>query len=413
MLADASSGDILIANKPNERIYPASTTKIMTALLLLENEKDLSKTVTVGSEINALPSDASIMGVKKGEVISLKDLLYGLMLPSGADAAVTIAVDVGGSVQGFVDMMNARAAQLGMTGTHFVNPDGLHDSNHYSTASDLAKLAIAAMSNPTFQEVVDTPSYKTAATNKHPDGISLKTTNKLISKSTDDKSLNYQYAIGVKTGYTDPAHGCLIAAAEKNGQIYIAVLLGDNSSNLSKRFTDAAKFFDYGFTQKRIDLYAKIKSTALSAVLPGDKEASKLTAVVKATSIIRWMDATIVDQLSASTSTLDVSYSLNPLTSPKPTGSNVVVGTVTYSYQGTTLFSCDIIKTPVERPSGLSDQTVALIKLVSFILLSLGALLLIILILRKVTVTRSRHNRRYSSPGKKPTGRRLRNPHDF
>ena len=409
LLADVASGDILIANKPEERIYPASTTKIMTALLLLENEKDLSKTVTVGNELDALDKDASKMGLKKGEIISYHDLLYGLMLPSGGDAALTIAVHIGGSIEGFAAMMNAKAAQLGMSGTHFVNPHGLHDENHYSTAADLAKLTIAALANSVFRTVVDTPSYTTAATNKNPNGLPLTNTNKLISTSSEDKKYNYAYAIGVKTGYTDPAHGCLVAAAQKDGQTYVAVMLGDTSTDMVKRFTDAAKFFDYGFTQKRIDLYAKIKATQLSTVLPGDKDLTKLTAVVRATSIVRWLDASVVDQLAGNESVLDVAYTINPAASPNPTGSNVVIGTVAYSYQGIALFSCDIMKTPVEKP-GLSEQTL----LVSMILLSLAALLLIILIVRKVTTTRSRQNRRYSNKGgPRSSGSRLRNPRDY
>ena len=120
-----------------------------------------------------------------------------------------------------------------------------------------------------------------------------------------------------------------------------------------------------------------------------------------------------MDQLSADGATIDVAYALNPLASPKPTGANAVVGTVTYSFQGLTLFSCDLIKTPVEKPSVISDQTASLIKLVSIILLSLGALLLIVLILRRGIATRSRHNRRYSNSGRNSGGRKLRDPHDF
>ncbi len=409
LLADAVSGDILIANKPNERIYPASTTKIMTALLLLDKEKDLSKTVTVGNELDSLDKDASIMGLKKGEIISYKDLLYGLMLPSGGDSALTIATHIGGSIEGFAAMMNEKAAQLGMSGTHFVNPHGLHDENHYSTAADLAKLTVTALANSVFRTVVATPSYTTASTNKHPDGLPLENTNKLISTSSDDKKYNYAYAIGVKTGYTDPADGCLIAAAQKDGQLYIAVMMGDSTSGMNKRFTDSANFFDYGFTQKRIDLYAKIKATQLSSVLPGDKDATKLTAVVRVTSIVRWLDAAVANQLSDNASVLDVAYTINPVASPKPTGSNVVIGTVAYSYQGIELFSCDVVKTPVEKP-GLNEQTL----LVSMILLSLAALILVILIVRKATTTRVRQNRRYANKtGPRSSGSRLRNPRDY
>ena len=423
LLEDVTSGDILIAKKADERIFPASTTKIMTALLLIENESDLSKTVTVGDELDTLEKDSSVMGLKKGEVISYKDLLYGLMLPSGGDAASTVAVHIGGSIAGFADMMNQKAAALGMTGTHFTNPHGLQDSNHYSTASDLAKMTIAALNYPIFRTVVSTPTYKTASTNKHPNGLSLANTNKLISTTTANKKYNYQYAIGVKTGFTNEAHGCLVAAAEKDGRMFVAVMMGDNSASddagMVKRFTDSVKFFEYGFTQQRIDLFPKIKGTKLSTVLPGDKDASGLTAIIQATEIIHWMDADIASQLSGSDSTLDVAYALDPVSaSPKPTGGSTVVGKVTYSYQGVVLYSCDVIKTPVEKPPQ-TDQTAAFVKLVALILLGMAVLILILLILRRVTNTRSQRRRRYRSTlnsnrnRNKGSRTRLRNPHDY
>lgn len=420
LLADAVSGDVLFANKPDERIYPASTTKIMTALLLLENEDDLSQTVTIGDELDSLASDASVMGLTKGEIVSYIDLLYGLMLPSGADASVAIAVNIGGSIEGFADMMNERAQQIGMTGTHFVNPHGLHDENHYSTAADLAKMTAVALNNPTFRTVVSSSSYTTKATDQHPDGIALHNTNKLVSTKSSDEHYYYQYAIGVKTGYTDAAKGCLIAAAEKDGQIYIAVMLGDDSTvgndRMVERFTDAVEFFEYGFTQCRIDVYDKVKLTPLSGVLPGETEETALTAIVRTTSIIQWMDKEIADALSSEDAVLEVTYNFvqTPTDSPQTSDTaSAILGTVTYSYQGIELYTCDVVRKPVEE--GIDEKTAALLRLVSMILLSMAVLLLIVLILNRVTRTRSRQNRKYQSSRNMKSNRRsrLRDPHDF
>ena len=421
MLADATSGDILFANKPDESIYPASITKIMTALVLLENVDDLSKTVTVGAELDSLASDSSVMGLSKGEIISYEDLLYGLMLPSGGDAAVTIAVNIGGSIEGFADMMNNRAEQIGMTGTHFVNPHGLHDDNHYSTASDIAKLTAVALNNSIFCTVVASSSHTTQATNKHPDGLSFSNTNKLVSEKSSNADYFYQNAIGVKTGYTDAAKGCLVAAAQKDGQTYIAVILGDDSTvgdeRMVKRFTDAVIFFEYGFTQRRIDVYDKIKSTQLNAILPGESEDTGLTAILKTTSIILWMDETIADALTSEDTVLEVTYAFDDPTieSPQPSeDAKASVGTVTYSYQGMDLFTCEVVKTPVE--GGMDEETAALLRLISMILLSLAVLLLIVLILHRITRTRSRQKRKYQSANNDRTQKgksRLRDPHDY
>jgi D-alanyl-D-alanine carboxypeptidase len=421
LLADAASGDILLANKPDERIFPASTTKIMTALLLIENEQDLSRTTTVGGELDGVPSDSSTMGLKKGEVVSLLDLLYGLMLPSGNDAAATIAVTVGGSIADFAQMMNARAASLGMSGTHFVNPHGYHDENHYTTAADLAKLTAEALKSDLFKTVISASSHTFAPTNKHPDGYTLHNTNKLVSKRSANEKYFYSDALGVKTGYTDAAQGCLVAAAERDGQLFIAVMMGDNSTTGSehrvRRFTDAVLFFEFGFTQRRVDVYPKIKDTALSAVLPGDEQPRALNAIIKTDSVPFWFDADLAQTLMSEETALDVAYEFfDPAATPPPTASNdAVIGTVTYSYQGVVLYQCEVYPVPIAKPP-IGDDVSALIRLVSTILIALAGLIIAFILARKLLWSRAQRNRRYQRPRRGRGTRRngvLRDPHDY
>ncbi len=229
-LGDPVTGMPLYQKNAEERRYPASTTKIMTALVVLDNVQDLDQKVTVLPEdFNDVPADGSKAGFVPGEEVPVIDLLYGLLLPSGNEAANTLARFVGGSVSGFVEKMNRRATDLGCTDTHFVNPHGLHDDNHYTTAHDLFRITQEAMKNETFATIVNTAQKNLSVTNKvseHPNGKNLYilTTNQLILSR--NSPLFYGYAKGVKTGHTSEAGYCLVAAAEKKNAKLISVMLG-------------------------------------------------------------------------------------------------------------------------------------------------------------------------------------------
>lgn len=229
-LGDPITGMPLYQKNAEERRYPASTTKIMTALVVLDNVQDLNQKVTVLPEdFNGIPPDGSMAGFVVGEEVPVIDLLYGLMLPSGNEAANTLARFVGGSVSGFVDKMNARATDLGCTDTHFVNPNGLHDDNHYTTAHDLFRMTQEAMKNETFALIVNTAQKNLSVTNKvaehqHGKNLYILTTNQLILSRSNP--LFYGYAKGVKTGHTSQAGYCLVAAAEKKRAKLISVMLG-------------------------------------------------------------------------------------------------------------------------------------------------------------------------------------------
>ena len=229
-LADPESGFVLYEKNADEKRFPASTTKIMTALLTLENVDDLNTLVEVTEEdFNGAESDSSKAGFKVGEQVPVIDLLYGLMLPSGNEAANTLARHVGGSVDKFVEMMNDRAQELGCKNTHFMNPNGLHNEDHYTTARDLYIITQRAMQDETFQLIVNTAQKTLSKNNLTPErgGKPLKvyTTNMLIF-SRHQTAYYYAYAKGIKTGHTSQAGYCLVAAAEKKGGKLISVMLG-------------------------------------------------------------------------------------------------------------------------------------------------------------------------------------------
>lgn len=252
-LFEANSGRVLYAKNENERLPMASTTKIMTALLAVESGR-LTETVAVPDE--AAGTEGSSMYLKAGETISLSDLVYGLMLTSGNDAAVAIACFLDGGVEPFAAHMNARAEQLGLTGTHFVNPNGLHDPDHYTTAKDLAILGAAALGNPFFAEIAATQYHRTSGSNPH----TLKNKNRLLWE--------YEGGIGVKTGYTKAAGKCLVFAAERGGMKLVGTVL-----NCPSMWNTAKSMLDAGFSDYRVKEFLSRETVFSIPVENGVKKA--------------------------------------------------------------------------------------------------------------------------------------------
>lgn len=241
ILVDANTGRVFYEKDADTKRYPASTTKIMTALLVLENVEDLQQVATVSYDaVFSIPSGYATDLLKVGEELTIEELLYALLVKSSNEAAVVLAEYVAGSVDSFVSMMNTKAAELGCNNTNFVNPNGVHDENHYTTARDLATIAREAMKNEDFKKFVSTASHTLPGTNKYErTDRSLVTTNDLIRKSSTNY---YSYATGIKTGFTTPAQNCLVAGASHDGVDLIAVVLktGDN-----ERYQDAKTLFNY------------------------------------------------------------------------------------------------------------------------------------------------------------------------
>lgn len=249
VLVDGVSGRILFEKDGAKKMYPASTTKVMTALLAIEaierGETYMDTQIEVTKEmIDGLDPDGTNIALVEGEIMSLERLLHGLMIPSGNDAACVIATHIGGSIPAFVDMMNKRAEELGATGTHFVNPHGLHDDDHYTTAADMAKIAHAAMKLEKFRNIVDIVHVKIPPTNKTEQERYYISTNGLLSymRYTD---YYYKGATGIKTGYTGKAGNCLVSSASRNGVDLIGVVFGGKTVTDSHR--DSTEMLDWGF----------------------------------------------------------------------------------------------------------------------------------------------------------------------
>ena len=240
IVMEASTGNVLFSYEADTQLYPASTTKIMTLLLALERG-GLDQEITIPACAADVPKDSSLVPVYEGEQMPFLDLLYGMMIRSGNDAANAVAELCAGSVDAFVARMNARARELGMTGTHFVNPHGYHDPEHYTTARDLAILARQGLTDPTFCQIVTCLRYTLPATSQRSELV--------IENAYDifkpDSPYYIEGAAGVKSGYTSKAGFCYVGAAQRNGQTLIAVILDAPTRN--RAWTDLKRLFAYGF----------------------------------------------------------------------------------------------------------------------------------------------------------------------
>ena len=231
ILIEAETGTVLYQKNADEQRAMASTTKIMTAILTIE-AGELDREFTV--DPYAIMTEGTSMGLKEGDRVSRHDLLYGILLPSGNDAANAAAVSVSGSISGFVELMNEKANELSLDNTHFATPSGLDAKGHYTTARDLAMLTAYAMKNEIFREIVCCKSAQVEFGNP-PYNRTLYNSNKMLSR--------YEGAIGVKTGFTDNARRCLVSAAYRDGVELIAVTL-----NAGDDWNDHTKMLDYGFS---------------------------------------------------------------------------------------------------------------------------------------------------------------------
>lgn len=285
ILVEVSTGRILYEKNSTKQMYPASTTKILTAILVIENCK-LDEIVTVReSALSNIPSGYVTCNLQVGEQLTVNDLLYALMIPSANDAAYVLAEYVAGSVEDFSTMMNDKARELGCKTTHFVNPNGIHAESHYSTAYDLYLIGNYAMKNETFRKLVATTEYTLPATEQYPNNDRiLKTTNELLNENS--KSYYYKNAIGIKTGYTSKAGNCLVAAASRDGLEFIAVVLNGGTTNegLNSRYVDSKKLFEYAydnFTLTKIIEKGSIVQTI--EIENGTKETKNLDLVIDET----------------------------------------------------------------------------------------------------------------------------------
>lgn len=239
-LMEANTQAVIYEKNQDEKMYPASTTKILTAILVLEN-CSLSETVTFTEECCDLEDGATSINAVPGEEMSLKDVMYGLLLPSGNDCAIALAIHVAGSVDAFAEMMNEKAREIGCTDSNFVNPSGLYNANHYTTASDLAKIAWYAFQNSTFVDIISHPTYIIEPTNMTSESRVLNNTHEMITPGSDTYNAN---VIGGKTGYLYEAGRCLVTYARKDGITLLAVILDGSYYGI---FNATQELLDFGW----------------------------------------------------------------------------------------------------------------------------------------------------------------------
>ena len=277
---DDSSFPIIAAKNQNKKKYPASLTKIVTAMVTINNVKDLSKKTKVSKEVllSLSGTGAQIAGLKEGEVLTIEELLYLTMVYSACDACRVLGEYVAGSVDNFVTMMNEWAQSLGCKNTHFTNTDGLHDKNHYTTASDMATITLEALKNDTFVKISTTKSYEYKKyTYLH--------TNFMLDKF--HVTYYYEYADGIKTGSTDEAGYCVITKAAKDGYNYLAVVMDSPIKKLDGietkcSFIDAATLFEWAFNSLKYSTVIRKNDLVSEVPVNNGKDADTVQLVAKA-----------------------------------------------------------------------------------------------------------------------------------
>lgn len=240
IVMDVDSGAVLYAKNIDEKLYPASTTKIMTCLLAVENAQMNENVEFSYDAVFGVPRDGSNMGIDVGEILPMEDCLYGILVGSANEVAAAVGEHVGGDTETFLQMMNDRADELGCKNTHFMNANGLHDENHYTTAYDLALIARAFFSNDYLANIANTPRVHFEPTATQPDDFYLNNKNKLVTGE-----IKYEYYLGGKTGYTNDARQTLVSCAEKDGMRLVCVVMKEETPD---QFNDTVTLFNYGFS---------------------------------------------------------------------------------------------------------------------------------------------------------------------
>ncbi len=385
LLMEESTGKILYSKNANSIMYPASTTKIMTAILTLENCKLSDTAVVSHNAVFSIPSGYSTASLVEGEVLTIEQLLNVLLIPSANDAAVVLAEHIAGSVEAFSDMMNSKAVELGCLNTHFVNPNGIHNENHYSTAYDLALIGKYAMQFPTFKEISSKTRYTLPITNAYSkeDRI-FNTTNDLIKPNYSSSPTNYyyKYATGGKTGYTDPAGQCIVATATKDNVSLIAVTLhGDfTEDNLSQRALDCKALFEYGFNNFSMVSIAQKGDVASNMKVPNATKDSSSLDLLYSDDIYAFVPNGF--DTSSVTPNIKLSSTFAPI------AQDTVLGTISYDIDGSN-YSCNLLASHEVYKNQFAKTAMEL------------SLLLIFLILLSKVLKRKKRRKNYRKKPKK------------
>ena len=408
ILLDATYDEVLYDKGAYDKVYPASITKVMTALLVLEavdaGELTLDTPITATAEALEVPEDSSTAKIQVGDTYTLEQYLYCLLLPSGNEVAQILAIAVDGSVEAFVDHMNQRAEELGCEGTHFANPHGYHDENHYTTAYDITRFMKAAMEYDLFQTILTSPNYTLPANGVSEERI-IRNTNALTSNWTYTGYL-YGPGTGGKTGTTDEAGYCLVETARDGDMYLISVILGAEEVEMPdgsidhRQFSETIQLLDWGF-----DNFQRI------TLAPEDTLVAKVQV-----NLSTQADEVNVKPLGSITRTLPTDVDLDRVEmTPElysesvdaPVEAGQVLGTLSISYEGTVYGTLDLVAdTSVERSDLLyyKHQVETFFQNAGVRLILAVVLVLVVVVLLRVLVFSKR--RRYRSSAGIGTGRR-------
>ncbi|MCD7753440.1 MAG: D-alanyl-D-alanine carboxypeptidase [Clostridiales bacterium] len=398
LLVNMTEDVIYYEQNAYDKVYPASITKVMTALLVLEavdrGDLSLDTKITAGGETWLdIPSDGSTQNIQIGETMSVEDLLYCLLLPSANEAANILAQAVSGTVSSFVELMNRRATELGCTGTHFANPHGIQDEDHYTTCYDLYLIARAAMSNETFRTIVSTDSYTVPATNMSEERTFSNTNGLLTSKKYS--GYVYDSCIGIKTGSTSDAGYCLLAAAEEDGTTLISVVMGaettvDNDGTHRMQFSESARLLKWGFSNFSYHSILDLDTPVAEVPVTLGVDVDSVLVVPSGT-----LDALLPNDITADSFTVEYE-TVDSVEAPVEAGD--VLGTLTVYLEGEAYGSVDLVAaTSVEQSSFLATKKA----IEDFIsdnwlkaAIGLGVIVVLVIVLR---LTLLRPKRRYGN----------------
>ena len=333
-VAEPITGKVIYEKNAHEKMYPASTTKILTALVVME-KCEMNETAMVSKHaLDIVPNGYSNANLKEGESHTIKDLLYALMLPSANEAANVLAEHVSGSVEKFAELCNSRAKELGCENLHFLNANGMHDENHYCTAYDLYLIAKECQKHEEFNEIVKTKDYTLPSTKIYPGKRTIRNTNELLFPGT----YYYSYCNGIKTGHTTPAGECLVASSSYNNMDLISVVLGGktvNSQGQNDRFSDTKKLFEFTYDNYQIKEIAK-QGDVIANITVGKatEETSNLDVIVN-------NDISTILPNDINRENIKATISIND-NIVAPIQQNQVLGQITYDADGL-IYKTDIV----------------------------------------------------------------------
>ena len=393
ILYERSTGETLWELNADERLYPASTTKLLTAALVLEYG-NVADTVTVTREATAnLYEQGSAVYLITGEEMAFMDMVRYLLIASGNDAANALAIHVSGSIEAFVALMNNKAAELGCTGTNFTNPHGLPDENHYTTARDLLKIALYAMENETIAELVRETSVVLPVTNKHAQTTKKYSTNFMLPGNNANPVYAYEGCLGIKTGSTTAAGLCLISAVQSDDLTYFTVVLGAvrGEDGTMGSFVETKKLFD--FAKSSYSMQVMLKSTEPICEVPVRLAANEQDKVLLTPG--ESLTALLPNDFKTTDLTLDYS-SVESVDAPVTEGQ--ALGTLTVRYNGRDYGTFKLVAaSAVERSQTLYviDRITGFLSSKTFkIILAAVAALILILVAYVIIFNRRRAKKR-------------------